>query len=333
MPATAPESLQGVRALVLSRLSWRKALASGTFVSAVTFVILLAIWTYYLPGGLTAFQFNDLLGLTITLAFAGFGTTLVIISGGFDLSVAGVISLANVIAATKMAEDGGNWVAIVLLVALIGIVVGLINGYVVAYLGLESIAATLASYIALTGIALVILAAPGGQIPASFSDPLTSLIGGTIPAALIALVVLALIWLWIRRTRYGVGLFAVGADEAAATMSGVHTKIVKVATYAIAGLMYALAGLYYSAEVGTGDPNTGQPFLLTAFAAAALGGASFAGGRGSVIGTIFGAGVLTLIPKVLFVLGVESFYTSVVQGIVLIVAVVFALVAAKAVRR
>jgi ribose transport system permease protein len=232
-----------------------------------------------------------------------------------------------------MHEDGGNAVAIAVLVAAIGLLIGLVNGYVVAYLGLESIAATLASYITLTGVALVILSAPGGVIPESFSSPLTSLIGGQIPAALIALIALALLWVVIRRTRYGVGLFAIGADESAAAMSGVRTRAVKITTYALAGLMYALAGLYYSAEVGTGDPNAGQPFLLTAFAAAALGGASFAGGRGSVIGTIFGAGVLTLIPKVLFVLGVDSFYTSVVQGIVLVLAVLFALAAAKVVRR
>lgn len=322
---------EGIRRTLAPRASWRGLLSSGTVMSTVTFVILLLVWTYYLPGGLTAFQLNDFLGLMITLAFAGFGTTLVIISGGFDLSVAGLISLANVLVATKMQPD--NVVQMAILVAAIGLGVGLINGFLVAYVGLESIAATLASFIVLTGISLVVLAAPGGAVPESFASPLTALIGGQIPVALLVLIGLALVWLVLRRTRFGVGLFAVGADEGAAEMSGIRVPLVKMGTYALAGLMYALAGMYYTAEVGTGDPNSGEPFLLTAFAAAALGGASFAGGRGSAIGTIFGAGVLALIPKVLFVLGVASFYSSVVQGIVLIAAVLVAILTARLVRR
>lgn len=317
----------------LPALRWRTVLASGTVMSAVTFLILLAIWTYYLPGGLNAFQFNNLLGLTITLAFAAVGTTMVIISGGFDLSVAGVISLANVYVATHMHGGSGSVIGVALTVALIGVATGLVNGFLVGFLGLESIAATLSTYIVLTGFALIVLNAPGGTVPASFADPLSSLIGDQIPVALLVIAGLAIFWLLIRRTRFGVGLFAVGADEGAAAMSGVRVRAVKLTTYALAGLLYALAGLYYSAEVGTGDPNSGQPFLLTAFAAAALGGASFAGGRGSAIGTIFGAGVLTLIPKVLFVLGVASFYTNVVQGVVLVLAVLFALLTARLAKR
>ncbi|HEU4974366.1 MAG TPA: ABC transporter permease [Baekduia sp.] len=316
-----------------SAARWRAIAANGTVMSAITFVVLLAIWTYYLPGGLTAFQLNNLLGLTIALAFAGFGTTLVIISGGFDLSVAGVVSLANVWVATKMQDSTGSVIGVVVVVSLIGLATGLVNGFLVGFLGLESIAATLSTYIMLTGFALVLLAAPGGVVPTTFSDPLTALLGDTVPVALLVLIGLALVWLVLRRTRFGVNLFAVGADESAAEMSGVRVRSVKLATYGLAGLMYALAGLYYSAEVGTGDPNSGAPFLLTAFATVALGGASFAGGRGSAIGTIFGAGVLTLIPKVLFVLGVASFYTSVVQGVVLIAAVLLAILTARLVQR
>lgn len=317
---------------IMPKLHWRALISNGTVMSAVTFFILLAVWTYYLPGGLSKFQLNDLFGLMVTLAFAAFGTTLVIIVGGFDLSVAGMVSLANVLAATKMSPDGGNVVAIVMLIAAIGLIVGLINGFLVAYLEIESIAATLATFIVLIGVSLVILSAPGGVVPASFQDALGSMIGGQVSTALIAIIGLAVLWMIIRRTRLGVSIFAIGADEDAALASGVQVPRVKMAAYAIAGLMYALAGLYYSAMVGTGDPNAGQQFLLTAFAAAAVGGASFAGGRGSAIGTIFGAGVLTIIPKVLFVLGVASFYTGVLQGIVLVLAVLLAIGSARLAR-
>lgn len=315
------------RVAVISRLL--AAVTSPVLLSAVTFVVLLQIWSYYNPGGLLIGDVNNLFSLTITLALAGFGTTLVIISGGFDLSVAGVISIANVVVATQMTDSAASVVVVSAAVVAIGLAVGLVNGFLVAYLQIQSMAVTLATYIACTGVALLILAAPGGAVPATFSDPLSVVVLGVVPAPLIALLVLAASWLVLRRTRFGVQLFAVGADRTAAELSGVRTARTTLATYALAGVMYSLAGLYYSAVVGTGDPASGQPFVVAAFAAAALGGCSFAGGSGSAIGTIFGAGVLALIPKVLFVLGVASFYTQVVQGAVLIGAVLFALAVSR----
>lgn len=315
------------RVAIISRLG--AAVTSPVLLSAVTFVVLLQIWSYYNPGGLLIGDVNNLFSLTITLALAGFGTTLVIISGGFDLSVAGVISIANVVVATQMTDSDSRVVVVSAAVVAIGLAVGLVNGFLVAYLQIQSMAATLATYIACTGVALLILAAPGGAVPATFSDPLSVVVLGVVPAPLIALLVLAASWLVIRRTRFGVQLFAVGADKTAAELSGVRTARTTLATYALAGVMYSLAGLYYSAVVGTGDPASGQPFVVAAFAAAALGGCSFAGGSGSANGTIFGAGVLALIPKVLFVLGVASFYTQVVQGAVLIGAVLFALAVSR----
>lgn len=312
---------------------WRSFAANPTLLSVITFLVLLQIWNYYNIGGLRISDLNNLFSLMITLALAGFGTTIVIISGGFDLSVAGLISVANVVVATQMTGTGANALLVCAAVVVIGLVVGLVNGVLVAYLGIESIAATLATYIALSGVALLVLAAPGGSVPEVFSAPLTAVVFGFLPAPLLTLLVLGALWVGLRRTRFGVQLFAVGADETAAGLSGVRTARVKVLAYTLAGVMYSLAGLYYSAVIGTGDPTSGQPFLVTAFAAAALGGCSFAGGAGSAIGTIFGAGVLALIPKVLFVFGVASFFTQVVQGVVLVLAVLFAIVMARVARR
>jgi len=329
---TSSQVIHGsTRAAFATRLG--AAATNPALLSAVTFVVLLQFWSYYNPGGLLIGDMSNLFSLMITLALAGFGTTIVIISGGFDLSVAGVISIANVVVATQMTDSASSAVTVSLVVVAIGLAVGLINGALIAYLEIQSMAATLATYIACTGVALLVLAAPGGVVPATFSDPLSAVVFGVIPAPLFALIALAALWLVLRRTRYGVHLFAVGADEAAAGLSGVRTARTTLVTYALAGVMYSLAGLYYSAVVGTGDPASGQPFVVAAFAAAALGGCSFAGGSGSAIGTIFGAGVLALIPKVLFVLGVASFYTQVVEGAVLVGAVLFALAVSRVARR
>lgn len=311
--------------LVRERANPRSLLRSGTVMSAVTLVVLMLVWSYYLPGGLTNLQFNNYVVLATTLALASFGTTLVVVSGGFDLSVAGVISLANVLAATQMGESTGHAFLIAALIVLVGLGAGLINGIAVAIFRLESIAATLATYIMLQGLALVLLAAPGGLVPAGFAEPITNTIAGGFPVALLLLIALAGIWLVLQRTRYGVGVFAVGADEESARMSGVPVERVKIVTYGIAGVSYALAGLYYSAVTSTGDPNAGTPFLLTAFAAVALGGTVFGGGQGSAIASILGAGVLAVIPKVLFVLGAADFWSGLVQGIVIIGAVLMGL--------
>jgi len=313
------------------RLNWRRLAASGPFVSAVVFVILYFFWFWYSPGGLQTTDVNNFLTLTTTLALAGFGTTLVVVAGGFDLSIAGVISVVNALLAAQL-TNGGNVILTLIICLLVGLGTGMLNGFLVAVIKLESIAATLATYILLSGVALLILSQPGGTVPSSLSNPLTAIVGG-IPVALFILLALAAAWMILRRTRFGVGVFALGESEEAARMSGVRTRVVKFGAFAIAGVMYALGGIYLSAVTVTGDPASGQPFLLQAFAAVALGGASLSGGRGSAIGTIMGALVLTLIPKVLFVLGASDFWAGLIQGVVVIVAVVFGLASARLSRR
>jgi ribose transport system permease protein len=314
--------VQNLRRAAMPQLSWRKTLATGTVMSGLILVVLLVIWGSKNPGGLTIVEWNNFATLMTTLSLAGFGTTLVVITGGFDLSVAGVISVVNAYVATHMTE--GNIVSVIIIVLLIGLAVGLINGFAVSILGLESLAVTLATYIMLAGVALLILDIPGGTVPLSFSEPLTTAENG-IPGALYVLIALIVIWFVFRRTTFATGMYAIGENEDAARMSGVHTRFVKMGAYAIAGVSYAAAGLFLSAVTVTGDPNAGTPFLLSVFAAVVLGGTALGGGRGSAIGTILGAGVLTVIPKVLFVVGASDFWAGIVEGLVIIAAVLLGL--------
>lgn len=314
---------------LLRQLSPRALATNSVLLAGAVFIVLFMIWAYYLPGGVTVFQAQNLLNLALALAFASYGATIVLIVGGFDLSVAGVISLVNVLIATQMPGSAGSAFAFAVLLVVLGFVIGLINGSLVSYLKLESIATTLATFIILSGLALVLLAAPGGTVPSSFYGPVTGTLGGAIPVALVALILLASLWFVIKRTRFGVSVFAIGADEEAATMNGIRTQVIKTLAFGFAGAMYALAGLSLSAATATGDPSAGTPFLLTTFAAVALGGTSFAGGKGSAIGSILGALVLTVIPKVLFVLGISSASTGLFQGMVMIAAVLVGVATAK----
>lgn len=295
-----------------------RAFSNGSIISLMLFILIFAVYVGSAENVLTVFSLNILLNNTVSLAVAAIGLTLIILIGGFDLSVGGVVVLANVI----LASHPGNDVMMNLgLVVLSGIFVGALNGFFVAYVGVQSIAATLATMIMCQGIALVIMPTPGGSVPSLISSGLTSNFGGIIPVALIVILLCIFGWLLFRRTRFGVFIYAIGADERAALQSGIPVRKVKFFVYVLAGAIYSLSGVLLSAQTASGDPNGSALFLLLVFAAVAIGGAKFGGGRGSALGSIIGAGILTVLQKTLFAIGVATFYTSIFQGLVLILAV------------
>ena len=302
---------------------------NGTLVAAIIFLVLFSIFARYQPGALALSSINDLCNNTLPIALAAAGGTLVVLTRGFDLSVAGVVALSNVLIATAIGPDAwAPWLALALAVS-VGTAVGAVNGFLVAYVGLQSITATLATMIVCSGIALLILQSPGGSVPDVSADDLTGLLGGVVPVAALVAGVVAVFWLVLRRTDWGVALYAVGADETAAELAGIATRRVKLLAYALAGLLYGLAGYALSALTATGDPNAGASYLITVFSASAIGGTAFTGGRGGLIGSMIGAATLTLLLKVLFSIGVLSFSTGIAQGLVMILA---ALIGAQAAR-
>lgn len=288
-------------------------------ISVLLFLVLYGALIAVQPTQLSPFSFNNLAVLVTSLGLAAAGTTLVLLTGGFDLSVAGVISLANVTAATMMAQSPDHVWLIAVLVILMGAGIGLVNGWLVAFVGLQSIAVTLATFIILSGAALIVLPAPGGAVPDTFARPLTTRLGA-FPAALLILLAVAALWVLFAKTRTGMAAPAIGADITAARMSGIAVRRVQIICYTLAGALYSCGGLYLSAATASGDPNAGRPFLLTAFAAMALGLVSFRGGSGSVIAALFGAASLMVIPKLLFAAGIADFWTGAVQGTVILAA-------------
>jgi len=298
--------------------------SQGAVLIAVVYVVLWIIYALEQPSALSAYSIESLLNNSLPLMLAAAGQTFVVLQGGFDLSVAGVISLANVVVAVHPVE--GPFGALVNLAMVLGIslAVGATNGVLVAYLRIQSIAATLATMIICQGIALLILKAPGGYVSEFISYELTGSLFGVVPVAALIAAVVAIIWLAFRRTNTGISLYAVGRDATAAELSGIDVRRTRFAAFCWAGLLYGCAGYMLSAQTATGNPSAGEPFLLLCFAAVALGGTSFSGGSGGVIGSIIGAATLMLMQKVLFSTGVSSFYTGVFQGVVMILAVLFA---------
>lgn len=302
----------------------RGILTSGAVLIAIVYIILFTIYAIEQPSALSAFSIQALLNNSLPLMLAAAGETFIVLQGGFDLSVAGVISLANVVVAVYPIDGPGGALVNFLMVAAIGLAVGATNGFLVAYLRIQSIAATLGTMIVCQGIALLILQAPGGYVADWIAYELTNSLFGVFPvAALIALVV-CLIWLVFRRLNVGLALYAIGRDETSAALSGIDVRRTRFIGFCIAGLLYGAAAYMLAAQTATGNPTGGQPFLLLTFAAVALGGTSFSGGSGGVIGSVIGAATLMLMQKVLFSTGISSFYTGVFQGIVMILSVLFA---------
>jgi ribose transport system permease protein len=309
-----------------SRSTGRGLLANVTTGAALIvaiYVILYALHAYQQPRALSSSAIAALINNSVPLALAAAGQTLIVISRGFDLSVAGVISVCNVTLAVYPLNGPGGALVSALICVAIGMTVGAVNGLLVAVLRIQSIAATLATMIICQGIALVILKAPGGSVASWIADEMTNRLWNVVPVSGLVVVVVVVAWLAIRRTNFGISLYAIGADEQAASLSGVNTVRVRFLAHLTAGAVYGLAGFMLSAQTATGNPTAGTPLLLLSFAAVALGGTSLSGGRGGLFASVMGAAVLMLLQKVLFSSGVSSFYTGVFQGVALILAVVF----------
>ena len=287
--ASAPGSNLGI--------AIRRGLTDGAGVVAILYVILFALYALWDRSALTVSGVTNLSNNAAPLAIAAAGESLVVISKGFDLSVSGIVSLSNVLMATYPVEGPGGALVSLMICLGVGGAIGVLNGILVAILRLQSIAATLGTMIIGQGLALVIMDAPGGTIADWVSYTLTDVLFGIIPiSGLIVLAVVAL-WLVFRRTDSCIGLFAVGADETAASLSGISVVRARFTAFVGAGLLYGLAGFMLSVQTATGNPSAGTPFLMLTFAAVALGGVSLTGGRGSLVGAVIGAATLMLLAE------------------------------------
>ncbi len=295
--------------------------ASAALPAFALLVLMFATYASRDTSALTAFGFGNLINNAIVLAVAASGLTLVVLSGEFDLSGSGVVAIANVVVATTSTGRLGSLGSFAV-VLVIGLAVGAANGCLVTLFGLQSLAVTIGSLIVCQGIALMILGAPGGEVADAIASGVTGDVGGIPIAAIIALGVAAA-WLVLKNTREGIALYAVGDDEIAARLSGLDVRRTRFLAFTAAGLLYAVAGYLFSAEIGSGDPRVSDSFLLYMFASVAIGGTSLTGGRGGVLGSLIGAGILTVMQKMLFALGVAEFYTNIFNGLIMVVAIFF----------
>ncbi len=315
--ATVPSNFVRVRSAFLRQTG---AISFAAFVVVIVTLILVS------PHPLSYFDLSTISASATTLALAGIGETIVVLGGGLDLSPGAVISLVNVVLVTQFgsaALNTGTYTAFAAAIALgIGAGIGAINGALISYLRLPSIIVTLATMFVLQGASLLILKYPGGSVSGDFANLLVGdAIPDVLPVPILIMGLGILAWLYLKRLRFGVALYAIGSDATAARANRVDVKFTRFLSFVIAGAFFGAAGLFITANTGSGDPLIGAPFLLKVFTAVVLGGTLIGGGRGGAVGTVFGALILTIVVDIFLVMGVRTYYVPIMEGVILLIAV------------
>jgi ribose transport system permease protein len=297
----------------------------GTIVVLTGFLVALIVMQIASGKPLSYDNINNILTSAGALALAGIGETIIVIGGGLDLSFGAVISLVNVLLVTVVGTSKLSpvpyTIAAILLSLGVGGAIGLLNGLLIGFLRLQSIVVTLAMMFIVQGVVLLIQKTPGGEVSDDFAMVFVGdAILGVLPAAALVIGLAAVVWLYLKRTRFGLALYAIGSDPHSAAANGVNLKRTILLSYVTAGVFFGWAGLFLTANIGAGDPLIGTPMLLKVFAVVVLGGTAIGGGRGGCIGTIFGALTLTMIVNIVLLLGIRDYYAPIVEGVVLVVA-------------
>jgi ribose transport system permease protein len=259
--------------------------------------------------------FNVLQQISV-LAIVALGQTLVIITAGIDLSVGSVLALGGAVTGWTFAEAGWPmWLAVLAGLG-IGAVAGFVNGLLITFGRLPPFIATLAMLSAARGFAqLVTGGEPISGYPSWFQDIGSYELFNSVPASVILVGVLYLLgWAYLRYRASGRALYAVGGNEEVARLSGIPNTRLKIQVYTVAGLLSAVAGLVVAARLNSVQPTAGLGLELDAIAAVVIGGASLAGGAGSVVATLVGALIIGVLRNGLNLLNVSSFWQQVVIG-------------------
>jgi ribose transport system permease protein len=317
---------------------WRRGILASP--AAPVFAALIAVfvitWIVLTTQGETFLSVDNIVNMlqrSVALGIVSVGQTLAILVGSLDLSVAYVISLASLLAATTMDGSSSNIVLGVAVTLGAGAVIGLANGLVITKLRVNAFIATLGTALILKGYIESRWDGPAGAVPEAFQD-LGYTRYGPIPQSVILLaIVVAGAWFLLRFTRFGHRVYAVGGDEEVSRLSGVRTHRTIIVAHVLCSLLAALTGLFLASRLGTGTPTVGPGggYDLESIAAVVLGGTALAGGRGGVLGTIGGVFLLAVVDNAFNQLEVNAFLKDVVRGAILIAAV--AAYARRTVRR
>ncbi|RBW68553.1 ABC transporter permease [Bacillus taeanensis] len=284
--------------------------------------LLIALMSVLTPYFLTFPNMINIVRQMSIIGIIAIGVTPIIITKGIDLSSGSLIALVSVVVA-GFAHPGDYPILVPIAMALgVGLLVGLINGTLIAKGLLAPFIATLGMMTAARGAAMLI---SDGRPIGNLSDPFKFIGQGAILGVPVPIIIFALVgivtWVLLNKTKIGKYIYAIGGNEQAAVTAGINVKKVLIMVYAYAGLLGGLAGMILTSRIASGQPQAGLMFELDAIAAAVIGGTSLFGGIGTVGGTIIGALIIGVMNNGLDLLSVNSYWQQIVKGAIIVAAV------------
>jgi ribose transport system permease protein len=290
-------------------------------------MVVLLLVALLIIGGVASERFRGLGNLqnvyeqSVGLALVSLGQTVVILTGGLDLSVGSLISLLSVLTSGLIDGHPERVALVATLILALGLMVGALNGLLTISLGVHPLIVTLGTGAALQGLTLLYTSDSAGSVPGSFEFFAYGRVLGLPAGATATLLAFALVAIVLRNTRPGRYVYAVGGDAHAATLLGLPTRRVLVSVYAFSGLCAAVTALYVVSRFGVGQPYTGANYTLASITPVVIGGTLLAGGRGGVMGTLLGVYLMGLLNNLLNFMDISSHVQLVIQGLIVIVAV------------
>lgn len=294
-------------------------LAEGNLLVIV--IILMVILSFATKNFFTVNNLRNLVRQTSVNGIIALGMTFVIISGGIDLSVGSIVGVASIVIAKLLVGGMPIFPAIIIALVVCG-ALGAVNGFIIQYGKVPPFIATLGMMQAARGIVMLLSNARMiAGLPKAFTGFAQLVFAGFPSLFFVWFLVIIVTFILTTKTIFGRNIFAYGSNIEAARLSGINTAAVTLSVYTLSGILSGLAGILMTSRLGNGIPTAGQGYEMDAIASAVVGGASLSGGSGTIIGTVLGALLISLIQNGGNLLGINAFILQIIVGVLIVASV------------
>lgn len=293
------------------------------YMMLIVLIVLCIILSLLKPAFYSAFNVSTLIRTISWTTIVAFGQTLVLLTGGIDLSVAGMAGMSGILSAWFMVNAGISPVIVIPCVIILAFVCGCLNGVLITKVGMIPFIVTLATGQIFTGIIYVItqghpiLGIPEGAVKLG-----QGMLFGRIPYPTIAMIILCIVLAYVMKyTPFGRYVYAVGGNKEAARIAGIKADNTTIYVYGISAVMASIAGILITCRLGTAQPTVGATWVMPSVTAAAIGGTSLAGGRGTIIGALIGGCFMGVVQNAITILAISAYWEQVITGAIILIAI------------